>query len=75
MKYRIVGVEVGELNENNVISALEARGYKCTGVNINSSSRDELQGQPTFAGLAGPMYGGEGVVRYETPEVYEQLSQ
>ena len=40
--------------------------------------RSELQNQPKFTDLCGPMYGGERegvfVVRYETPEINARLN-
>lgn len=36
--------------------------------------RIEMEGAPTFHGLAGPMYGGPGVVRYEDAEMCRLLS-
>ena len=35
----------------------------------------ELHGLPVFQGLIGPMLDGEGVIRYETPEVFEKLTK
>ena len=34
-----------------------------------------LRGMPVFRGLIGPMPEGKGVVRYETPEVFETLTK
>lgn len=36
--------------------------------------REEIQGQPIFPGLLGPMYDGPGVVRYEDSESNDRLS-
>jgi hypothetical protein len=36
--------------------------------------RPMLWAQPTFENWIGPMYGGEGVLRYETPEAYDLYS-
>lgn len=40
--------------------------------------KNELQGQPRLEGLVGAMYDGmlndKHVIRYETPEVYDMLS-
>jgi len=66
------------LNASNVIPALEVRGYAYNGENRNAYHRPELQGQPRFRGLSGPMWGGrangEIVIRYETPEACRVLS-
>ena len=39
------------------------------------STHLELRGLPIFRGLIGPMPDGEGVARYETPEVFEKLTK
>lgn len=54
--------------------AMAEHGFTQVGVNTNPKHRVELQGQPKFDGLCGPMYGGPGVVRYETAAAYSQLS-
>lgn len=49
------------------------------GIQDGEHLRSELQGQPRLEGLLGGMYDGkrEGkiVIRYETQEVYDQLSR
>ena len=35
----------------------------------------ELRGFPVYRGLIGPMPDGDGVARYETPEVFEELTK
>lgn len=45
-------------------------------IGIEDSSTDlSLRGQPVFRGLIGPMSDGKGVVRYESPEVFESLTK
>jgi len=34
-----------------------------------------LRGRPVFKGLIGPMPEADGVLRYESPEVFEQLTK
>jgi len=47
-----------------------------TQIGIEDSSTDlSLRGQPVFRGLIGPMPDGKGVVRYESPEVFESLTK
>ena len=36
--------------------------------------RKELDNQPIFDGFLGPMWDG-GILRYETPEIYDMLSR
>jgi len=59
----------------DLIAAMEIRGYAFLKLNANRSQRAELQGQPKFRGLNGPMWDGEGVIRYEDPSTTERLSQ
>ncbi len=45
-------------------------------IGIEDSSTDlSLRGQPVFRGLIGPMPDGKGVVRYESPDVFEALTK
>ena len=45
-------------------------------VGIDDCSTDlALRGLPVFRGLIGPMPDGKGVIRYETPEVFETLTK
>jgi hypothetical protein len=45
-------------------------------VGIDDCSTDlELRGAPVFRSLVGPMPEGRGIVRYETPEVFEALTK
>ncbi len=47
-----------------------------TQIGIDDCSTDlALRGMPVFRGLIGPMPEGKGVVRYETPEVFETLTK
>ena len=57
------------------IKAMKQQGIQYTGTNQGSGLRQEIQGQPTFDKLVGPMYGGPGVARYETSEVNDQMSR
>jgi hypothetical protein len=47
-----------------------------TQIGIDDCSTDlALRGMPVFRGLIGPMPESKGVVRYETPEVFETLTK
>ncbi|MCC6493486.1 MAG: hypothetical protein IT424_10730 [Pirellulales bacterium] len=47
-----------------------------TQIGIDDCSTDlSLRGLPVFRGLIGPMPEGRGVVRYESPEVFEALTK
>ena len=47
-----------------------------TQIGIDDCSTDlSLRGMPVFRGLIGPMPETKGVVRYETPEVFEALTK
>lgn len=62
------------MTEDNLIPAMDLRGFVCTGSVQNEKLRPELQGHPTFKGVAGPMYGGPRVVRYEDWKTYDLMS-
>ena len=79
MKYRIVQEIHGhiiksEVNESGLYAAMEIRGYKFQGINSNQRQRVELQGQPIFEGLLGPMWDGDAI-RYEDESTYALLSR
>ena len=65
---------------DGVFAAMEIRGYKPTGefqraeFAAGKKYREEMIGQPIFDNLCGPMFGGDGVVRYESWAVYDRLS-
>ena len=45
-------------------------------IGIDDCSTDlSLRGLPVFRGLIGPMPEAKGIVRYETPEVFESLTK
>ncbi len=47
-----------------------------TQVGVDDCSTDlDLRGLPVFRGLIGPMPEGHGVIRYESPEVFETLTK
>lgn len=74
MRYRIVQtisrrLVVTELTDDTLIPALEVRGYAMAGINRNRKQREELQEQPIFDGLVGPMWDGDAI-RYEDAEAY-----
>jgi hypothetical protein len=86
MIYNLVQFVEGKLvasqfSEANVIPAMSARGFEFNGANANSRQRAELQGQPKFKGVCGPMYDGidtatgEAIIRYECPEANDILSR
>lgn len=73
--YKVVGKKV-ELFES--VEELLAK-YEQVGVSEGDWLRKELQGQPRLNGLLGAMYDGvkdgKTVIRYETREMYDILSQ
>ena len=47
-----------------------------TQIGIDDCSTDlSLRGLPVFRGLVGPMPETKGIIRYETPEVFESLTK
>lgn len=59
--------------EVDLVAAMEIRGYAFVGLNSNPRQRVELQGQPKFRGLAGPMWDGDAI-RYEDAPANDALS-
>ena len=57
----------------DLIAAMEIRGFVFTSSNFSGRQRAELQGQPRFAGLLGPMWDGDAI-RYECAESNAMLS-
>lgn len=57
----------------DLVAAMEVRGYPLAGANSNPRQRAELQGQPKFDGLCGPMWDGDAI-RYEDTASYAVLS-
>lgn len=79
MKYRIVQLIEGEfivsdVSQENLATWCAVRGFVITGVNRNPRQRAELQGHPKIDCLAGPMWGGEGIIRYEDDAPCDALS-
>ncbi len=81
--YRLVQLVDGawittDFTDDNVIPAMSVRGFEYVGPCNRKQLRPELQGQPTFSGVLGPMWGGEEiggpVVRYECQKAYDRLS-
>jgi hypothetical protein len=71
---------VSTFNAADFLSAMEIRGYAHAGAHRSPSTRAELQGQPKFTGVLGPMWGGLGAdgepcIRYEDSATYQALSQ
>lgn len=78
VEYIVYGVESRPIKTGDrahFVKLMAQHGFRPSGEHASPHTRPELRGQPTFEGLIGPMYGGAGVVRYETPAVYEQLSR
>jgi len=63
------------MTQDHLVKGLAQMGIKQVGFETSGRLRPELQGQPKFDKLVGPMYGGPGIVRYETPETYESMSR
>lgn len=57
-----------------MMKVFREHGYKCIGANQNKYCRVELQGLPKYSELVGPMWGGDGNIRYETWAAYNDIS-
>lgn len=83
MKYRIVH-EIhghliksefsGALDTNNIVIQANVLGFEFDKFNFNNRQRAELQGQPIFKGLVGPMWDGDAI-RYEDERTYALMSR
>lgn len=62
------------LTTTDLVGFCAANDIAVTGTNHNPHQRTELQGQPRLRGFCGPMYGGPGLIRYECPQSYADLS-
>jgi hypothetical protein len=76
IEYMVVGVDDKTMKfktREELIHGLEKFGIKYRGESSMSSQfKPELRGQPEFDKIIGPMYGGPGIARYETQEVYDR---
>lgn len=73
--FGVHGVSGTFTSENDFVDALAKQGFKRTGSETGRHLCAELIGAPKFSNLIGPIYGGPGVCRYETGEVYERNSR
>lgn len=75
--YKVYGVSSRPMVFDNKDDLL--RKFKSDGIETGTHLRKELRGQPKLRGLAGPMFDGRKgdvvVVRYDTWELYDQLSR
>lgn len=69
------GIEIVPASAD-LIAYMQARGHAVKGYSPTGGVlRPELQGQPRFAGLLGPMWGGDDTpLRYEDQAVFNMLS-
>jgi hypothetical protein len=58
---------------DDLIAKMKSLGFPLAGFSESTRHHPALRGQPAFRGLHGPMYDG-GAVRYETAEIYRQMS-
>lgn len=69
---------VNDFTSANLMIAMSVRGHEYIGPCTRKQLRPELQGQPMFSGVLGPMWGGEEiggpVIRYESKDAYDRLS-
>lgn len=80
LSYRVVGLEPDVLdfpNRDTFLAWVRETGRTYGGEESPAFGplRAELRGQPFVSGLCGPIYGGPGIVRYETAEMADALSR
>lgn len=65
---------ISAFSQADFIAKMEAIGHELTGRFRRPGTRPELQDQPTFRGLLGPMWDG-GPIRYESGRTYVDLGR
>lgn len=71
--YGLKGVKHQQFTDRDeFIKAMQSHGIHHNG--DNERGRPEMHGAPKFKGLLGPMWDGDRGLRYETQEVYDELS-
>jgi hypothetical protein len=65
--------EFSARNISQAIAKAAAIGFAFHSFNTNTAQRQELQGQPKFAGTLGPMWDGDAI-RYENKAAYERFA-
>lgn len=80
MQYRVITLvdeffvaEFEAANTADSTAQMVAAGYQFSAFNNNPAQRAELQEQPKFHDLCGPMWDGDGL-RYECTATYAELS-
>jgi len=79
--YRIVGEDAGgklgvttfATRADLIAHVVDVMGGQLRGLSGGRQLRAELQNQPSFSNLCGPMWDGDAV-RYETVKAYAELS-
>ena len=82
-RYTVVGLVTSsgrpfsvEASKEYFVATMKMKGFDFLKWNDSPKQRPELQGQPRFKGLAGPLWGGPAQgIRYETPASYKALSK
>ncbi|MDR2117435.1 MAG: hypothetical protein LBP87_13750 [Planctomycetaceae bacterium] len=74
--YRVVTQGVnGDYRIRDYMSEEEIR-HRHIQIGIDDCSTDiTLRGRPVFKGLIGPMPEAGGIIRYESPDVFEQMTK
>jgi hypothetical protein len=74
--YRIVTRAADGTIKTRDYGSAEPLAESHTQIGVDDCSTDlNLRGLPVFRGLIGPIPEGKGVIRYESPEVFETLTK
>ena len=74
--YRVVTRAADGTIRTRDYSTAEPLAETHTQIGVDDCSTDlSLRGLPVFRGLIGPIPEGKGVIRYESPEVFETLTK
>lgn len=77
MKYEIIlTIEGGYITSRptDIFAWASVSDVRISGINENPAHRAELRGQPKLVGFVGPLWGGDGVIRYEDHRAYLAMS-
>lgn len=77
MKYEVIlQIDGGYITSRptDIFAWAEVSNVRINGINNNPAHRFELHGQPKLTGFVGPLWGGEGVIRYEDHRTYLAMS-
>ena len=71
-RYGLSVLSIEALTPHDAVNRAAVEGFELQSFNSNPAQRAQLQGQPKFVGLVGPMWDGNAI-RYEDRAAYQEL--